>query len=252
LKSFLLIILSVICIRGWSQAEKKSMVVGTLTSKPNALLIVNPPDGDQGVLLPQLTTAQRLAITPSTEENGLLVFDTEQKTFYFWKDTAWIPLSQPVSQIEYYTIDPVDFQVLKSDGKADKHNLAVFETDNTFVTASKDAEGESVMASLHLPNGSTIKEITVYYADNGIGNIGVQVLRKDLATGLNQVIGTWTSLTNALNLRTATLGLLGGTEVIQNDLFTYRILVNFDIQSTIDRALLATQRIYAIRIAYQQ
>lgn len=252
MKLSLILILSAICICGWSQTEKKSVVVGTLTSKSNALLILNPPNGDQGVLMPQLTTAQRQAITPAADENGLLVFDTDQKTFYFWKDTEWVPLSQPVSRIEYYTIDPIDFQVLKSDGKADKHNLAVFEADNTFVTASKDSEGESMMASLHLPNGSTIKEITVYYIDNGIGNIGVQVLRKDLTTGLNQLIGNWTSLLSELNLRTATLGLLSGTEVVQNDQYTYRILINFDIQGTIDRALLATQRIYAVRIAYQQ
>src|SRR5688500_1692036 len=54
--------------------DKKSVVIGSLTEKPNALLIVNPQNSDQGVLMPQLSTGQRTAMKPSSpSEDGLMV-----------------------------------------------------------------------------------------------------------------------------------------------------------------------------------
>ncbi len=67
------------------------MVVGTMVTRPNAILVLNPPDGDQGFLLPQLTTSQRVALSPSSpQEDGLIVFDTGDKLFYYWKNNAWV------------------------------------------------------------------------------------------------------------------------------------------------------------------
>lgn len=61
-----------------------------MTSRPNALLILNPPGSNQGVLLPQLTTASRESIRPtSPDEDGLIVFDITQKEFYYWKNNGW-------------------------------------------------------------------------------------------------------------------------------------------------------------------
>jgi hypothetical protein len=83
----LLVLASVIAAYG----QKKSVVVGTLISRPNAILILNPPGADQGFLLPQLTTSQRLAILPSSpQEDGLMVFDADDKSFYHWKSNAWV------------------------------------------------------------------------------------------------------------------------------------------------------------------
>lgn len=51
---------------------------------------MNPADNDQGFLLPQLTTAERNGMKPtSPDEDGLLVFDITEKSFYYWKDGAW-------------------------------------------------------------------------------------------------------------------------------------------------------------------
>lgn len=70
---------------------QKSMVIGSnVTNKPNAILILNPPGSDQGFLLPQLTTASRTAMNPaSPEEDGLVVFDITEKSFYYWKEGGW-------------------------------------------------------------------------------------------------------------------------------------------------------------------
>src|ERR1044071_709597 len=74
-----------------AQNEKKSVVIGSMTSKPTALLILNPTDGDQGFLLPQLNSSQRQSLHPnSPDEDGLIVFDITEKIFYYWKDGAWV------------------------------------------------------------------------------------------------------------------------------------------------------------------
>lgn len=74
---------------GLSQ-NQKSVVIGPLVSKPNAILILNPENKNQGFLLPQLTSENRLAMAPSSpSEDGLIVFDITEKAFYHWKDSHW-------------------------------------------------------------------------------------------------------------------------------------------------------------------
>jgi len=67
------------------------MVVGAMVNRPNAVLVINPPNGDQGFLLPQLTSTQRLSIGPSSpQDDGLMVFDLTDKSFYHWNSGTWI------------------------------------------------------------------------------------------------------------------------------------------------------------------
>jgi len=72
--------------------------VGIGTNQPNAhaALQIVAPNGNQGLLIPGLTTSQRTdnAFTSnlSADENGLMVFDLDQKTFYYWMDDQWQPI----------------------------------------------------------------------------------------------------------------------------------------------------------------
>ncbi|HYG20953.1 MAG TPA: hypothetical protein VD816_18575, partial [Ohtaekwangia sp.] len=78
-------------VHGAQAQDKKSVVIGNLISRPNAILILNPLDGDQGFLLPQLRTSQRISINPvSPDDDGLMVFDVDEKSFYYWKENAWV------------------------------------------------------------------------------------------------------------------------------------------------------------------
>lgn len=69
--------------------------VGINTDVPNsrAVLDLNSPTNDQGLLVPRLSNLQRTAqaftsrLTDS--ENGLLVFDTNDKLFYYWMYPTW-------------------------------------------------------------------------------------------------------------------------------------------------------------------
>ena len=43
-----------------------------------------------GLLLPKLSTATRLALSLTTAEAGLTVYDTSAGTIYWWSGTAWV------------------------------------------------------------------------------------------------------------------------------------------------------------------
>jgi hypothetical protein len=72
---------------------QNSVGIGTATPNPRAVLdLVAAPTSPQGVLMPRLSSAQRqtLGSTLTPAENGLLVFDAEEKKFYYWRDTQWV------------------------------------------------------------------------------------------------------------------------------------------------------------------
>lgn len=68
--------------------------IGTTTPNPNAVLDLKSPGNNQGLLVPQLTTAQRTAAAfvnaLNASDKGLLVFDTDTNKFYYWSGSAWI------------------------------------------------------------------------------------------------------------------------------------------------------------------
>src|SRR5262245_61520274 len=80
----------VIIVGSLQAQEKKSVVIGDRAERPSAVLFLNPQNKDQGFLLPQLTSQQRANIRPtSPADDGLMVFDTDDKLFYFWKNNSW-------------------------------------------------------------------------------------------------------------------------------------------------------------------
>jgi hypothetical protein len=67
--------------------------IGTTTPSPKAVLELKSPANNQGFLVPRLTTVQRNAISGlSAQENGLMVFDSDDQKFYYWQNTQWLPL----------------------------------------------------------------------------------------------------------------------------------------------------------------
>lgn len=65
--------------------------VGIGTNTPDANAILELSSNNKGILIPRLTTVQRLAINPSLSiiQTGLLVFDTNDNAFYFWNGSSW-------------------------------------------------------------------------------------------------------------------------------------------------------------------
>lgn len=235
--------------------DKKSVVIGKLTTKQNALLIINPPNSDQGVILPQLSTGQRMAIKPtSPSEDGLTVFDTGLKSYFFWSDGKWVrALADNNRKTNYITIDPASFQLLNPNNKVDVNNRVLFETDNSFVTISRNSNGRALMAPLNLPHGALLKEVTVYYLDDQAKNLSIKLMRKSLA-GDNQNLIIWESSGNESAVRNQTFNYFNQQEAIDLENYTYRMVVifNLDDLEVISDPSQAKQRFYGVKIKYQQ
>ena len=65
--------------------------LGVGTTTPDASSMLDVTSTTKGVLVPRMTTTQRTAIT--SPANGLLVFDTDTNTFWFYASSAWVNLS---------------------------------------------------------------------------------------------------------------------------------------------------------------
>jgi hypothetical protein len=60
--------------------------VGVGTTAPKAALDISAEDA--GILIPRMSTATRTSITVASEQNGMMVYDTNTKTFWYYDNTA--------------------------------------------------------------------------------------------------------------------------------------------------------------------
>ena len=74
-------------------SAQNSVGIGTSSPNHNAVLDLVSPTHNQGLLVPRLTRAQRTAVaftnSLASNDNGLIVFDSDDKKFYYWKDNLW-------------------------------------------------------------------------------------------------------------------------------------------------------------------
>lgn len=319
-----------------AQNSQRSVVIGTMTTRPNALLVLNPPGSDQGFLLPQLRTRDRVSIRPSSpEEDGLLVFDSDEKEFYVWKGGRWnkglggsdqtlsfdpltlkltlsdgntVDLSQlqevpdqaeqtgkflttdgvaltwarpdivnelpnqtgnvgkflttngtTVSwaavpgaaspTLQTYSVDPSDFLGAGND-KPDKDNSVMFEDNTTFITTARRDDGSMLIAPIHLPDGAIIQQVVVYYMDRDGQNLAVTLSRKPFMGSNDNITVTFNSSGNSPAIQSQTLTPTPGKEVIDNSLYTYRIIADLNPTGDSNHSTDATHRIYGVQIKY--
>jgi hypothetical protein len=68
--------------------------VGIGTNTPDASAILELQSNDKGVLVPRMLESQRLAISSGTPATGLLVYQTDGTSgFYFYDGAAWVSLN---------------------------------------------------------------------------------------------------------------------------------------------------------------
>lgn len=94
-------------------AQNKTLGVGVATPNANAALHVESPTGNQGFILPRLTTAQRTATgftsVLAAADNGLMVYDTDLKTIYIWNGVKWVTTGQVAggARLAYPYVDTI-------------------------------------------------------------------------------------------------------------------------------------------------
>lgn len=69
--------------------------IGIGTVSPNASSVLDITSTTKGLLTPRMSTTQRLAITSPAD--GLIVYDTDLKLFYYYSAPTWNPLNSTAS-----------------------------------------------------------------------------------------------------------------------------------------------------------
>lgn len=100
-KKFLLLFFFLLSFLGNAQIG-----IGTVT--PNASSVLDISSTTQGMLAPRMTTAQRNAI--ASPADGLMVYDTDLKTFYFYVSTSasWTPVNNTPGRLNFKRIKSTD------------------------------------------------------------------------------------------------------------------------------------------------
>lgn len=97
----------------------QNLAINTDGSTAHASAILDIKSSNKGLLAPRMTTAQRTAIAnPAT---GLLVFDTDTNTFWFYKEDAWTNLA---------IVGPVSGWALAGNSGTDPGSHFIGTTDN--------------------------------------------------------------------------------------------------------------------------
>jgi len=113
----ILLTFSCLALLGSASMAQKSVGINTLAPNPNAVLELVAPDGNQGLLVPRLSTAQReaAAFTQAlgAAEEGLMVFDTDQQQFFFWSRGQW---ARNAAQSSNWFAGPLPDDALGQDG----------------------------------------------------------------------------------------------------------------------------------------
>ena len=91
-------ILFFIAIMGFITTNAQYVVISDdstyVPTSSNVVLDIYSANANKGILVPRLTTTQRLAIsTSSPSDDGLLVYDTDTQTFWYWNGSNWIEIS---------------------------------------------------------------------------------------------------------------------------------------------------------------
>lgn len=93
MKPYLLVLLLLTAAAPAVISQNRTMGIGTGSPNPNAVLHVESPGNNQGFIMPRLTTGQRTApdfiSSLGAADNGLMVYDVDVRTIFFWNGTAW-------------------------------------------------------------------------------------------------------------------------------------------------------------------
>nr|HPM12817.1 hypothetical protein [Bacteroidales bacterium] len=89
------IVAGCISITAYSQS---SVGINTTNPSPNAVLELVSPNNNQGLKIPSLTTAQRtdaaFVTSLTAADNGLIVFDSDVNSFFYWDGSDWTKISK--------------------------------------------------------------------------------------------------------------------------------------------------------------
>ena len=127
--------------------QNKTLGVGIATPNPNAALHVESPTANQGMIMPRLTTAERLAMILTAADKGLSVYDTDLNTMITWDGTAW----SSAARLVY----PYSDNVTTATGTPDLFKLAYDNPENKRVVRIENNNPTNGSSALSVLNQGT-------------------------------------------------------------------------------------------------
>ena len=92
---FITSILSMLLTISAFAQEKNGVGIGVTEVNPDAIFQIE--SDNKGVLIPRLSTSQRIGIAPSS--NGLMVYDTDIRALFFFNGSSWETVGSPAGTI---------------------------------------------------------------------------------------------------------------------------------------------------------
>jgi hypothetical protein len=94
-----ILILLIILFAGLSTTAQVG--ISASNTPPNASAMLDVSSTIKGLLLPRMTSAQRIAIPTPLPANGLMVFDTDTQTFWVIQSGVWVNLATAVPYTQW-------------------------------------------------------------------------------------------------------------------------------------------------------
>lgn len=166
MKKLLILILFLLLQYSYIQAQNN---VGIGTNTPNTYAILELFTNNKGLLIPRMTTVERLAITSmGSNEEALLVYDLTKKNFYYWDGTQWLTISS------YW----------RSDNGIDMYSDL---PGNVGIGVNLPSSTFHVNGSIRFEGLNTSNENNVLTRDN-LGNLAYRNIPNDIWDGDNQTL----------------------------------------------------------------
>lgn len=180
--------------------------IGTLT--PDASAMLDVASTTQGLLTPRMTSVERTAI--SNPANGLLVYDTSENAFYFYKSSTWTKLDSQVRNKYKLIKDVADLSAELAAGGDSKYLLdsgtlyeingsitlaAPIDLNNAYLLGLDTNDDKLIKASGNMFEGATGGSIKNLTLDGGTtfslsGSASQSLIIRDLVITNASSVGT--------------------------------------------------------------
>jgi hypothetical protein len=139
-------------------SRSQSLSINTDGTSAHTSSILDIKSTTKGMLVPRMTTAQRMAIP--TPANGLMVYDTDTNSFWYFKNVSWTNLSAAAGGGGQLTL-PFDTTVSSL--------ISPFTVRNTYAGSSVSIKGENLGGNGIYGYTSTGKGVLGYANNTGTG-----------------------------------------------------------------------------------
>ena len=210
-----------ICFIAFTTSAFTQVGINTDNSAPDPSAMLDVQSIDKGMLVPRMSSAQRTII--SNAATGLLVFDLDTETFWFYDDNGWTELIS--GNVNTLTDDDNDTKIqVEKNTDEDVIRFDVAGTES--LTISKNPNGITLV---HLPSSGA--NSTVYGAETAwnlsgqYNSIFGKYAGMDLTTGTsNSLVGTFAGTKISVGSRNSIFGRSAGSEITTgnaNSIFGY-------------------------------